>query len=76
MYMNEAISAKELLSYQTLVFNSAATLIAAEIPYLYRADDSDQKPMKPGPSDSFKPVEPEDVESIMQGNGGNGDGTP
>lgn len=36
MYMNNAISSKELLDYQKQVFDAAAVIIKAEIPYLYK----------------------------------------
>ena len=36
MYMNNAISAKEMMDYQMRVFASAAAMINAELPYMYK----------------------------------------
>lgn len=48
MYMNNAITARELLAYQKQVFDSAAVIIKAELPYMYKqaAIDSEKESAK------------------------------
>ncbi|MEN1835359.1 hypothetical protein AAIM60_21000 [Pseudomonas lijiangensis] len=43
MYMNDAISAKEMMDYQMKVFDAAANIIKSELPYMYKQAELSSK---------------------------------
>jgi len=80
MYMNKAINEKQVLEYQTQVFDQAAKLIEIELPFLYQAEEKDaQSRAALTPLDInaivSKILELKDEPVTPEGTSGNGAGT-